>query len=477
MLSFGVIGVSIRAGNVDLLEALAVPQDFRAARLLKLKEACGLSELISVQTCNRAEFYVVTAPGVAVIEARNRLLDFFLKKNAKVPFEPSDLYCHGAFRALRHLYRVAASLDSMMVGEAQVLGQVKEALHWAQEEGLAGSRLATIFAEAFRVAKKVRRETEMGRHAVSMINLLHSAVSEHIEGVAAPTVALVGVGPMTVKLAGHLRDKVADAKLIIVNRTVAKAKKLAEQFGATALALESFLENPPAIDVLFTATSAEEPVVDPVAATRLLAARGKSDSSLVMIDFAMPRDIDPAVGEMPGVRYIDIPFFRGIADANRRERFKAVDAAERIIDESIGRAHRNHAQQQFRPIIASTLNEGLAYAQAGLGRLFGTKLAHLDARDQELIDHWVKKLVHYTNQLPLTALAEHTNTARGDCAFLAGYGCIRTRSETRIDVDPPVANRCSQADGGPCRADAQTHGQRGHPHGIPQGQPHGHPDV
>jgi len=107
--------------------------------------------------------------------------------------------------------------------------------------------------------------------------------------------------------------------------------------------------------------------------------------------------------------------------------------------------------------MASTLNEGLAYAQAGLGKLFGTKLTHLDEHDQEVIAHWVKKLVHYTNQLPLTALAEQTDTARGDCAYLAGYGCVRTRSETTISIDHPAANRCARNNGGGCLSESHPH--------------------
>ncbi|MCH8990735.1 MAG: hypothetical protein IIA44_03160, partial [Acidobacteria bacterium] len=145
MLSFGIVGVSIRGGNVDLLEAFTIPEPGRVQRLHQLKKACGFDELVAIQTCNRAEFYFIGEAGTSANESRNRVLDFFLSQTDGVSFEPSDLYCHGSFRALRHLYRVAASLDSMMVGESQILGQVKQALNDAQAQNLAGARLAGVF--------------------------------------------------------------------------------------------------------------------------------------------------------------------------------------------------------------------------------------------------------------------------------------------------------------------------------------------
>lgn len=456
MLSLGIVGVSFRGGNVDLLEAFTIPERGRVERLRQLKEACGFEELVALQTCNRAEFYFVGEAGASANDSRNRVLDFFLSQTAKLSFEPSDIYCHGSFRALRHLCRVAASLDSMMIGEPQILGQVKQALRDARAYDLSGAQLADVFTEAFRVARKIRRETPMGRCTVSMANLLHGVISEHLEGVSSANIAIIGVGPMSVKLARHLQEK-TDTRLCFVNRTVAKAEALAAEHGGRAISLDDFLARPPAVDVVFTATGSEVPLIDRAAGRRLVAASSNGKTDILLIDFAIPRDIDAAVGDLAGVRCLAIPHFRTIAEQNRRERFQAVDAAERIIDEAIGRAHRNYVEQQFRPIMASTLSEGLAYAQAGLGRLFARKLSHLASDDRAVIEHWVNQLIRYTNQLPMTALAEQTDTAHGDCSSLAGYGCVRTRPETTINADHPGANRCSMEEGGPCREDEHVH--------------------
>ncbi|MBI3872534.1 MAG: glutamyl-tRNA reductase [candidate division Zixibacteria bacterium] len=454
MLSFGVIGLSVKSGNFPLLEALVLPEADRIGHLQALQNACGFRELVALQTCNRVEFYYSSGQRTAGTEYRNRLLDYLLRGRDKVQFEPGDLYSLIAFRALRHLYRVAASLDSLVVGEAQILGQVKQALAEAQAAGTVGPGLGLIFAEAFRVAKKVRRETPLGRYAVSMVNLLLDSIAEHLRGRDNPTVAIVGVGPMSVKLAAHLKTE-KNARLLFVNRTESKAAELAGRFDGASISLDSFLTDPPSIDVVFTATGASQPIFTSAAVESLRAA---TTNDVLVIDLAMPRDVDPAAAGVGGVRCLDILHFRDVADSHRRERFRAVDAAEAIIDQAIGRAHKLNAHREFQPVLASSLNEGLAYAQAGLQKLFENRLAHLNDVDRESIAHWVRQLVQYTNHLPLTALAEQADIAREDCALLAGYDCVEDRASAALstggdaegDATHPAANRCAVREGRIC---------------------------
>lgn len=443
MMSFGVIGVGVKGGNLPLLEALVVPEADRARRLQDLKTFCNFAELVPVYTCNRSEFYYVTADRPAGLEFRNRLLDFFLH-DKHIHFEPSDISSQVAFRALRHLYRVTASLDSMMVGEAQILGQVKTALAQAQEMGLAGTRMANIFSDAFRVAKKIRRETPLGESSVSMVNLLLETIDQHLQGRTRPAIALVGVGPMCVKLAGHLRER-GFTDLLFINRTESKAIELAAQFGGQAKSLAAFLAEAGAVDVIFTSTGSPQPIFTRRSMANVVPATG----GLLMIDLAVPRDVDAAVAEMKHVTVRDIGHFRTQADRNRRERFRAVDAAERIIDQAIGRAHMVNAQRAFQPVMASALNEGMAYAEAQMRRLFDTRLAHLTATDRETIAHFVRQLVQYSNHLPMEALAHHTDTAREDCALLAGYECVEELSEG-AQPEHPVASRCAMRESGVC---------------------------
>ena len=443
MMSFGVIGVSVRGGNLPLLESLVIPEAERAPQLAKLREFCNFAELVPVYTCNRAEFYYVTSERPAGLEFRNRLLDFFFH-DKKINFEPSDITSLVAFRALRHLYRVAGSLDSLVVGEAQILGQIKSSLLQAEELGLSGPRLANIFSEAFRVSKKIRRETPLGQYAVSMVNLILESIDKHLDGRTNPTIALVGVGPMSVKLAGQLRDR-DHANLVFVNRTESKAADLAGRFGGVARSLTSFLSGPTSTDVIFSATGAAEPIFTCESMSGIIPA----DGGLLMIDLAIPRDINPAVGSMDRVTVVDIAHFRSQAEENRRERFLAVDAAERIIDQAIGRAHMVNAQRAFQPVMASALNEGLAYAETQMRRLFETRLAHLSATDREAVAHFVRQLVQYSNHLPMEALAQQTDIAREDCSLLAGYDCVEERSDAE-DPANPTANRCSMREGGVC---------------------------
>lgn len=442
MMSFGVIGVSVRGGNLPLLESLVVPEAERRQQLIALKEACNFAELVPVYTCNRSEFYYVTTERPAGLEFRNRLLDFFLR-DKNVQFEPSDITSLVAFRALRHLYRVTASLDSLVVGEAQILGQIKTSLTQAEEMGLSGPRMSNIFSDAFRVSKKIRRETPLGQYAVSMVNLLLDSIDQHLDGRQDPTIALVGVGPMSVKLAGHLKER-GHSNLLFVNRTVAKAEELVSQFGGAAVPLSSFLAGPSEVDVIFSATGAPEPIFT---AESMPGIRAAGDG-LLMIDLAIPRDIDPSVAT-DKIKVADIAHFRAKAEENRRERFRAVDAAERIIDQAIGRAHMQNAQRAFQPVMSSALNEGMAYAEAQMHRLFETRLAHLTASDREAVAHFVRQLVQYSNHLPMEALAHHADISREDCSLLAGYDCVEERCGGE-DAEHPAANRCAMRESGVC---------------------------
>ena len=443
MMSFGVIGVSVRGGNLSLLESFVVPEPQRRERLAALKEFCNFAELVPVYTCNRSEFYYLTSERPAGLEFRNRLLDFFLR-DRNVNFEPSDITSLVAFRALRHLYRVTSSLDSMVVGEAQILGQVKSAVAQAEETGLSGPRLSNIFSDAFRVSKKVRRETPLGEYAVSMVNLVLDSIETHVDGIDNPAIAMVGVGPMSVKLAGALKGR-GYSHFVFVNRTETKATELAAQFGGAASSLDSFLAGPTNVDVIFTCTGAPEPIFTADSMSRISGA----NRSLLVVDLAVPRDVDASVAGVANVKVADVAYFRTQADENRRERFRAVDAAERIIDQAIGRAHMMNAQRSFQPVMASALNEGLAYAESQMRRLFDTRLSHLSATDREAVAHFVRQLVQYSNHLPMEALAQHTDTGREDCSLLAGYDCVEERS---TDEDPahPSANRCSMRESGVC---------------------------
>ena len=454
MISFGVIGASVRGGSMQLLEALTVPSDSRAEVLAALKSACGFAELTPVFTCNRVEFYYIAAEGPAGTAYRNKLLDFFLRGRDKVSFSPADIYSYSAFRALKHLYRVSASLDSMVVGEAQILGQVKDALVEARSLQLIGPSLEATFAEAFRVAKKIRRETPLGEHAVSMATLVATTVDEHLTKWGPAGVAIVGVGPMATKLADHLRSH-PGIKIHFVNRTLAKAQVLAEQFSGQAVSLDEFLAKPPDVDIIFSSTSSPDPLFDRDRIDRIRWERN-SLAPLLLIDLAIPRDIEPSVGTLPNVLLRDIPYFQTIADTNRRARFVAVDQAEQIVELEIARAHRENAERQFKPVFASTLSEALAYARTGLDKLYATRLDHLTAADRDAISYWVEKLVRYTNQLPVGALAEQADTSRGDCAMIAGYGCMQTRATPQVETDDPLANRCAQIQGRACILDGHT---------------------
>jgi glutamyl-tRNA reductase len=331
---------------------------------------------------------------------------------------------------------------------------MKQAYTEARTLDIAGEQLKAIFTEAFRVAKKIRRETPLGEKSVSMVSLVIDAVTEHVDNHGKSTVAIVGVGPMSVKLADHLKDR-SDIDFFFVNRTVAKAEALAAEYSCRAMSLSDFIANPGHVDIVFTSTGAPEPIFNRAQVEHLQAAR-TSDTPLQMIDLAIPRDVDAAVADIDNVICRDIPYFQATADRNRRARFVAVDQAERIVDSEVGRAHRVNAERQFRPVFSAALSEGLAYAHAGVERLFKSRLGHLSDEDRDAISHFTDKLVRYTNHLPVSALAEQADTSNGSCSMIAGFGCMRTRASETVDSDHPAANRCAKTEGNACIVEGKS---------------------
>jgi len=205
MLRLGLVGVSIHDAPLELLSALTIPRAERDGVLKDLARSCGFSELVYLNTCNRVEFVFQTIEEQPLHSSRNRILDFFFRDSAGVQFQPENFHVAGGIETARHLFTVASALDSLVIGEAQILGQVKEAYTEAERIGLVGDELKRQFQAAFHCAKKVRRETEIGTKRVSMVSLAEECIREFVSRIGTPRVALVGVGAMAGKLAEAFR--------------------------------------------------------------------------------------------------------------------------------------------------------------------------------------------------------------------------------------------------------------------------------
>lgn len=411
MESLGIVGVSIHSQNLNLLEQLTIAAEERADRLSALKFSADLTELVYLATCNRVEFVFTTTSGANITDVRNRILDFFFRDNRETPFSPDDFLTTSGLEAVRHIFTVASALDSLVVGEAQILGQMKEAFAFASEHNLAGDKLSRIFQHAFKVAKKVRTDTDLGKKSVSMISLVTSLVGEVIQVEGTVPVALVGAGEMSNKLARFLVDR-HETELLFVNRTIEKAEKLAAQFGGKAMSLDAFLAEPPAVRIVATATSSPEPIFTAESTARLREVNGR----LLFVDLAVPRDVSLQKDVENGIDIHNISDLKQVAEQNRRQRFRDVDKAREIVAGEVISYHKGKIEEELRPVFSLAYDESKDFADKGLARLFETRLGHLSAEDRAIITYWVDKLVSYSSFLPARAMAERIASQIGPSA-------------------------------------------------------------
>lgn len=405
MLKMGLVGASIHEAPLELLSALTIPAEDRVQKLAELASSAGFSELVYLATCNRVEFMFETVDDRPIHVSRNRILDFFFKGGSKVSFAPENFYSHSGIEAARHLFTVASALDSLVLGEAQVLGQVKEAWSSACDSKRAGSALLPAFNAAFRCAKRVRRETEIGTHRLSMVSLAAEVIREFGREVPGARVAIVGAGAMTAKLASAAREA-GCGELLFVNRTVSKLDSLVQEAGGRATDLESFRTSPPAVDAVLTATSSPLAIFGREEAETLLSA-GDPNRPFLFLDLAIPRDVADDVAGISNVRLWHLGTLRELAGKNRRERFRAADRAREIVNEEVLRYHGEVVEAVLAPLFGETHDRALAFAHSGLASLLEGRLEHLSESDKESLRYWViNKLVPGVVHLPLKALAK-----------------------------------------------------------------------
>ena len=296
-----VAGLSHRNAPVELREQLAVDED-KLRELLRDIAGMGiLREALILSTCNRVEVYAVAdVPG----EARTATFRQLCRHRGVEPASvEAVLYTHAEGDAVRHAFRVASSLDSMMIGEPQILGQVKDAFALAQSCEAIGPALHSLFSQAFAVAKKVRTETEIARHAVSVSFAAVELAKKIFAGLDGKAVLLVGAGKMSELAARHLVEQGA-FPLYVANRTWARAQELARALAGTPVPFEELPTALATVDIVIASTGAPEPVIRLGTVQRIVSAR--RGRPLFFIDIAVPRNVESAVGTLDGVYCYDI---------------------------------------------------------------------------------------------------------------------------------------------------------------------------
>jgi glutamyl-tRNA reductase len=400
------IGVNHKTAPIEVRERIAISREDLPEVTRALAETPGVTECMIVSTCNRVEL-------LAAVESPDADLTGFLHRHFGL--DPALLAPH-IYReidqdAVRHLFRVAASLDSMVVGEPQILGQVKEAFATARVSGTIAGQLEHLLQCAFAAAKKVRTETEIGSNSVSIASVAVDLARKIFGSLQGRTVFLVGAGKMSELAARHLVQQGAGA-ILVSNRTQERARRMAETFRGRVIPFEQLYEVASEADIVITSTGAPHPIFRREHGQAFLHRR--RNRPMFFIDIAVPRDVDPAMNKLEGIFVYDIDDLQQVAAANMAERSLEAGNAEALIEGEVERFRQRLRTVNVAPAIIALQRQAeeirlaeLRRVQARLGSLSADQVAAVEALTRGLMN----KFLHPPMQA-LKQAAREDNAAR-----------------------------------------------------------------
>ena len=365
------IGLNHRSAPVEIREKLAFSLDQAGRMAAGLTSTASFEEALVLSTCNRTEVVVSTRDGIGAGAARDQIAEILSRDRSLEPEGLSGhLYAHEGVEAARHLFRVASSLDSMVLGEPQILGQVKDAYGAAARSGALGPRLERLLQRAFRVAKKIRTRTGIARNPVSVSYAAVDLAQKIFGSLAGRRAMILGAGKMADLAARHL-VKAGIGSITVASRTLAHARETAAQYGGAAITLDRFREVLPRIDIVISSTAAPHTILGLEDARRLM--KGRHGHPIFIIDIAVPRDIDPRVNEVDNVYLYDIDDLQKAVEAGREGRLVEAELAEAILEEEVGRFEAAAGSRSAAPTVVAMREKlhGLAIEELSghLGRI------------------------------------------------------------------------------------------------------------
>ena len=399
-MKFAITGLNHKTAPVEVRELAAVSDAALPARLLALRQMPGVHEGLILSTCNRVEIALALedsrdpsdiTPCLFGIDERHGDLQ-------------SHLYTHQGPDAVRHLFRVASSLDSLVVGEPQILGQLKDAYARAKELNALGPFLDSILTRAFNVAKRVRSETDIGESAVSVSYAAVELAREIFGDLKGKKVLLLGAGKMSALTAKHLRRS-GTAEIYVANRTPGRAFALASEFGGSVLDWTTLEKSLPAMDIVIASTGASNFVIGESMMRHVIAARRQRP--MFLIDIAVPRNIEPSVNQIDNVFLYDIDDLQQVVDRNLVARQSAAKDAQRIVEEEVEKLDLRLKTRGASPWIVALQGQLEEYRAFEVERQ-RTKLGPLTAQQEEALEAITRGLV---NKIAHGAIAELRRSA------------------------------------------------------------------
>lgn len=402
-----ILGLNHESAPVHIRETVAFPEKAIGRPLKEMQHLDGIKENLIVSTCNRVEVMLA----VEKKEEADEAVRDFIARFHNVDRQELDphLYLHSGTDAIRHIYRVASGLDSLVLGEPQILGQVKDAYDYAREAGTVGLVLDRLLSKTFAVAKKVRTETGIGRSAVS-ISFAAVELAKKIFGeTEGRTAMIIGAGEMGELALRHLVSS-GIKEVLVANRTFEKAVELAEEFGGTAVRFEDLHEYLVITDIVISSTGAPKTIIQADDVKKLMGRR--KYQPMFFIDIAVPRDIDGAVNDIDNAYLYNVDDLQSVVNSNVKERAKEAEKAEEMVRREVGTFQKWVNSLQVKPTIVSLRRKVEGIRESETEKALG-RMPNLTDKDRQQVKALASAIVNKILHGPQTALrdASHTEEA------------------------------------------------------------------
>ena len=423
-MSILVVGVSHKTAPVSVLERLVLGRDALAKLVHDVSSSEHVTEATALATCNRIEIYADVERFHGSVESVSRML-CELADEAPEDVVP-HLYVHYDDGAVSHLFHVAAGLDSMVVGEGQILGQTREALRVGQEYGTIGPALNTLFQQALRVGKRVHAETDIDKAAPSLVSVALERATGHVGELAGKRVLVVGAGSMA-GLSVATVSRLGAAEVVVASRTQERADRLAQQYGGRSIPLAEVGDEIASCDVLVSCTGASG-VVLPL--STVAAARTNPGGPLAVIDLALPHDVEPSVGDLPDVELIGLA---RLADELHEGVIAADIAAVReVVTDEVTSFLTARRSQEVTPTVVALRTMATGVVDAEIARLLG-RLPDLDPDVRAEVEQTVRRVADKLLHHPTVRVKELANES-GAVSYAAALAELFSLDPDAVDA-------------------------------------------
>jgi glutamyl-tRNA reductase len=399
-MAFNILGINHKTAPVALREKVAFSEDRLIAALRTLRQESGVAEVVILSTCNRTEVYWAGS-------ASGAELSHWLERHHGNELDlAASLYNHQESRAVEHAFSVASGLDSMVLGEAQILGQLKDAYRVAQENGSTGPVLNKLFQAAFSAAKRVRSETRIGANAVSLASASVSLARRVYSDLSEHSALLIGAGEMNALTARHFMSA-GVKRMVIANRTLERAQSLAAEINAYAVGLSDLDKELAQADIVISCTASPVPMVTKRAVEAAIRARRRRP--IFMVDLAVPRDIEPEVAELEDVYLFSIDDLQQLVNENLQQREVAAGGAREMIAEEVSRFLAESRAQDAGPAIRALRQQADGIRQQTVEQ--ARRMAASGKSTEEVIEFLANTLTNRLLHAPTQALRQAAELA------------------------------------------------------------------